>query len=205
VAMKHGSRDKLERTVYRSRWQDGLLDLLMGLGVLVLGWSWRSGNLWIGLLLLPLLASAWKPLRVSVVVPRIGHARFGRPWWLRKGDGTQGAAIFGMGVVTFFLAQHVLSARSAGVGGDWMADWVGSLPSAALVLLALATAMVLDLRRFLFYAIVVLGAGSVGEWTGAGPATQILMAGAVIFSIGLALFAHFLLAHPSHASAAQDG
>jgi hypothetical protein len=194
----------LERTVYRSRWRDGLLDLLGGLGVLILGWSWGAGNPWIGFLSVPILVSAWKPLRVAVVEPRIGRARFAGGWKQRESDGTRGTAVFGMGIVTFFLAHHVLSARAADLGADWFGVWVESLPSATLVLLTLATAMILDLRRFLFYAIVVLGAGSVGERIGADPATQILMAGTVISFIGLILFTHLLLTHPYPKRAVGD-
>lgn len=194
---------ELERQSYRSRWQDGTLDLTGGLGVLAVGGSWTSELFWGVGFVVPILIVFWFLLRKRVVEPRIGKVRFRRERRESERSGIQGSLLLGAGLLAIVLVIQVFQIRSEGGVDSWIRDWIAALPCGLLALLALTAAALTKLGRFVVYAAVLLATATVATPLGLEPGPQILIAGAVITLAGLFLFARFLSGHPLPAATGE--
>ena len=186
----------LEKAAYESRWRDGLLDLIGGIGVLMVGAAWSIEAFWAVGFALPILLVAWIVTRKRVVEPRIGRVTFRKARREKEEGGNRAAAWFGAGLLLFFVALHVLEVRRGGGIDAWLQEWIAALPTALLALMALNAAAMTGLHRFVAYAAVLLSTGTVATWLGMEPGPQILIAGGIISAVGLRLFARFLSGHP---------
>jgi len=187
---------ELERQSYRSRWQDGLLDLTGGLGVLAVGGSWTCELFWGVGFIAPVLIVLWLLLRRRVVEPRIGKVRFRLERRESERSGIQGSLLFGVGLLAMVLVIQLFRMRSEGGVDAWVSDWIAALPSVLLALMALAAAALTGLGRFVAYAGVLLATATVATPLGMEPGAQMAISGAVITVVGLFLFARFLSGHP---------
>jgi hypothetical protein len=62
----------LERKVFQSYWDDGLLDLFAAIGIFLIGVSWLR-DFPVGAVFVPaLLVPFWNPVRRKVIEPRLG-------------------------------------------------------------------------------------------------------------------------------------
>ena len=68
--------NQLEIALFRSYWDDGLLDLLCGFGLLLIGLGWALDQVALAAALPALLVPLWGPLRRSLVEPRAGFVEF---------------------------------------------------------------------------------------------------------------------------------
>jgi hypothetical protein len=195
---------ELERQSYHSRWKDGTLDLTGGLGVLGVGGTWSLDIYWGVGFLVPILITLWFILRSKLVEPRIGRVRFRRERRETEKSGAQGSAWVGVGLLAAVLVIHVFQLRGGGGGGRWLAEWIAGLPCALLALMALATAAVTGLVRFITYAGVLLLTATVATPLGMEPAPQLLIAGGLITLAGLIRFARFLKEHPVRVGEGED-
>ena len=195
---------ELERAAYRSRWEDGLVDLLGGIGVLVVGTTWALDLYWAVGFGVPILIVAWSIIRKRVVEPRIGSVTFRRERRDAETRGFQGAALFGVGILLFFVGLSALEIRRGGGLDAWMDEWIAALPTALLALMALVAAAMTGLSRFIGYAALLLATGTVATWLGLEPGPQILIAGGIITLVGSALFFRFLSGHPVPAELGED-
>jgi len=186
---------ELEKAVYESRWEDGLLDVLAGIGVIAVGFSWEAGIPWAGPLVVPVLLVAWTFLRSSLVDRRTGQVTFSRDRREQERKGTQRAATLGSGLLLLFLGAVMVRSRGGAGPSEWVQTWVAALPVGLLALMALLVAAMLGLRRFLFYAGALVAIGFICTPLGLEPGTQILLAGAVISVSGVIIFFRFLSDH----------
>ena len=70
------STNDVERKAFRSFWNDGLLDLMVGLVILLIGISWWQDIAVMGAIFPAVCASMWYPLRRRLVEPRMGYVEF---------------------------------------------------------------------------------------------------------------------------------
>jgi MFS family permease len=186
----------LEKAAFRSRWRDGVVDLLGGIGVLLVGAMWSMDIFWAAGLPVPILLVAWILIRKRIVEPRIGRVTFKRERREREEGLTKAGVWFGVGVLLFFVALSAFEMRHAGGMGAWFQERAAALPVTLLALMALQAAIMTGVKRFIGYAALFLATGSVATRVGLEPGPQILIGGGIVFVSGLFLFIRFLSRHP---------
>jgi len=189
---------RLEASLFRSYWDDGLLDILSGVGLVIVGlgfaWELPLFIVFVPALLVPL----WGPLRKKVVEPRTGYVEFS----LRRQKHTTRrlSLTLTLGVAVFLLATGLFFAfRNLEVPPP--VQWVAALPAALLGLLALLTSLLTGTRRFAFYGLALLLIAAAAALLGWGPGAPILAGGLLVLSSGITL----LLRFPSASSGPIEG
>ena len=185
------STRSLESQLFRAFWDDGLLDLLFGVGALGVGVAWAAGMVALGAIVPALLAIAWNPLRRAIVEPRSGWVEFNRA---RSGSNRRklhGALWLGVGALV--LAAALAIATRA--GGDLVpGDLAAALPAALIGLLAGLVGAGLRIGRFLAYALLFVLAGAVVALAGGEPELAMLAGGAAVTVSGSWILARFVRA-----------
>jgi len=139
--------ESLERNVFRSFWQDGLLDCFAGIGLLGLGVAWVTGHAALGAAIPALLVPIWPLVRKRVTAPRIGEVRFTPARRDKEGRKfTHVGLTLGVGL---FAATVFFLLRSGRADISVLRSWIAALPAALLGLMSLVTALLWSLRRFL--------------------------------------------------------
>lgn len=183
------SSKSLELGIYRYYWDDGLLDLFAGVGVGVIGLSWAYHLIPLGAIVPALLIPLWKPVRQALIEPMAGRVEFSdsrvervRHW---------GVSAFWLGIVTFGLGVAIYSLVVAG-SVPAPSRYIAGLPAFLLALLAVIAAFGLGLRRFLFYALVLVIGGLVVVSFGLEPEAAMITGGLVAALGGVRRLHRFL-------------
>lgn len=157
------SLEEAERRVFRTVFQDGLWDVLLGCFMLLFALapllSVPLGDFWSSAVFLPfwgLVALAISLIRKHVIAPRVGVVRFGQA--RRRKLARFNRVMLGVNVVALVLGI-VLAVRSTVPGG---AVAIGF----GLILLAgfSTAAYLLDFRRLYVYGLLTGLAPLAGEW-----------------------------------------
>jgi len=198
---------QLERKAWTSFFEDGLLDIFMGLVLLAVGvpamlpgifTSELSQDVAAGVLMVLALVAYWAGKRF-ITVPRTGRAEFGRA---RKSRQTKAAVIYAIsavvGVIVFLMTMLGLSSSPPG--------WVQRLGVEGFLALGIGGSMFLILglgsyftdytRGYVIAALYALAFG--GTVLIHNPITFIV-AGILAVLMGLAVFVRFLQTHPKPA------
>jgi hypothetical protein len=184
----------MEDRVFRSFWQDGLLDCFSGLGLVAVGIAWVTGNVPLGAVIPALLVPIWPLVRKRVTAPRLGQVRFNAA---RRGRERRKLGRVGLllGLTAFAATVFLLLAF---VPQDTVAprSWIAGLPAALLGLLSIVTALLWGLRRFHVYA-ALLAAGAVAVVTlDTHPGWGFLVPGILVSFVGVMLLTRFLRRNP---------
>jgi hypothetical protein len=180
--------DSPEGRLFQAYWDDGLLDLVGGVAVLLIGVGYLIEQILAEILVVPLGLAAWMILRARIVEPRAGYVKLSQS--RRERSGRELAATVGVGIGMLVLcAVLVLKVR----GGDVdLARWVDGLPALLIALPVLVAGALIRARRFSVYAAVfVLGAVS-SVLMGFAPGAPLMVGGAVVGAVGATLLARFL-------------
>lgn len=186
--------ETLERSLYRTRLDDGLLDLFVGVAVTGIGLGWLSPLAAFSGLLPPLLIPLWAPARRRWVEPRAGLVRFSKD---RERAEKQGyGALIGVGVGTLLLAIATwFWAVRVGTSEAFRA-LVPALPSFLVALAGGLAAAVLSIPRLGLYALALFGFGGLTVVLGLEPGWPLLGAGLVVLAAGSIRFSRFLRDNP---------
>lgn len=185
------SSPSLESGLFRSYWDDGLLDLLFGLALLTIGLSWNVLGAF-ATLSAPLWITLWIPLRHRLVEPRAGYVRFSisRQRHNRRQLGLTLA--FGLGcLVVVVFSLFVMRKRGFGAPTT---EWVAGLPAFLVALGSALGGVLTRASRFFLYAVVLLLCAVFGVLAGQGPEASLLAGGIVILLSALFLVTRFLRA-----------
>jgi hypothetical protein len=192
----------LERRAYQTLWEDGLIDVCAGLGLLGVGVSWIWGQPALGAVAPATLVPLWAVARSRISLPRAGYVEFGpaRKALQRRHLGT----LLLLGLATLALAVVVYLSKRGGAEGaggtgdldDWARTLVPALPCVLLGFGAGLVAALFGVRRFFFYAALLVGVGGVGIVFELEPGWQILASGLGVSAIGLAILIGFLRHNP---------
>lgn len=179
----------LERKTVVAYHQDGLLDVIIGLGLVLLGMGLEAGSFGLALLAgVPILG--YGTLKERITLPRLGYARFSArrsgPWAVLVPAAVALLAVLVSGGVTLLFAERI--PPSAG-------PWLGRTPVLALGLVGAiifgGAARLSGIGRLNAYALVALvlicGGGLLGLSAGALVATL----GAAIILVGIRLLVRF--------------
>ncbi len=191
------SINALERRAFRSFWDDGLLDLMLGLMILVLGLTWWQNVAVLGAVFPAACASLWRPLRRRLVEPRMGFVEF-------SGSRDLKVRTFHFGLAGFFAGTAVLGAL---VFALWKygalpqpAEWIAGFPLVLLAIPAAGFALFTGCRRYYFYSLLLLVAAIELVVQGLEPHAGLLASGVVITLSGAAVLARFILRFPANRS-----
>ncbi len=178
----------LETRLFQTFWNDGLLDLLCGLGLLTIALSWFGGLGPLAWVLAPLWIVMWRPLRNRLVEPRAGFVRFSQERQRRIEHDLKRTLAVGVGALVLVALGGLTMAKAAPGAGTLIAG----LPAALVALAAVTTGFLTGARRFHFYSLALLaGAGAVGLLAGE-PEVPILAGGLIVSATGAFLLARFL-------------
>jgi len=185
----------LEESTFRSRYDDGLLDLLAGLALLAMGLSIGTEMSGMAGVWAALIFPMWLGLRQRLIEPRTGYVEFA-PERRAKLRRTQIILVLG-GVFTLLggVAVFVMTNREA--GGPGIMKQLGPIPFAiALALPALIGALLLGVHRWFVHAGVIVGLVSAGHVLDLPFRLTLSTAGAIVLLIGVVILVRFLRAHP---------
>lgn len=186
---------KLSRKAYLSYHQDGLIDILIGLGILGFGLMILTGNVVFNMLAwMPILF--YVPLKNRITVPRFGYVQFTseRTKRIRLLIAVMVGMLFftfGLGLFVFVSFDNMPPLMEMAMAGDGML-LLGGLFALMLVIAALIT----RLDRLIFYAILTMAILLGGRSLGIEPEIRVVVLGAIILLIGSLLLVRFLHTYP---------
>jgi len=183
-----------EENAFRSFWNDGLLDLMLGLVILVVGISWWQDVAAMGAVFPAVCASLWYPLRKRLVEPRMGFVEF-------SGERDLKVRSFRFGLVAFFTGTMMLGAVIYVLyNGDVIshpAEWIAGFPLVLVGIPVLFFAVFTRCQRFGIYAVFLLLAGVEVVFQGWDPHVGLIASGVFITLAGLYILLKFMSRHPA--------
>lgn len=188
----------LEKRVFRSYWEDGLLDLFAALGVLIVGVSWAFDFPVGGALAPALLIPLWGPIRQRVIEPRLGRVEFTDDREHRTRATLRAAIYVGLGVLALAILAYLGRDRIGALGAAGLS---AGLPAVLLAIMAVLAAILIASPRFVLYAGVLVTAGVAGALQGLEPGRILLEAGAFILCVAVFLLTRFFRANPAEEAA----
>jgi hypothetical protein len=186
----------LTRKLYRRSFDDGWLDVLVGLGLTLIGLAWLADQIVLGALVPAVLAPFWTIGRRALVEPRLASPQFGTAQQAETRRALTGWVIFGAGVGLTELA-FLFFVNRGGTGLAGLDDLAVGIP-ALLVGVGLFAGLILGAKRFAAYGVFAIGLGLTGAWAGVEqPGLLILLSGGLVLACGGALLARFMARHPA--------
>lgn len=188
------SKSQVERGIVRSFWDDGLIDILAGIVVLLIGIAWKFDLVPLGAVAPAVAIPLWKPLRAWLTEPRLGHVEFSDRQTNQFRSYLVWSFLIGcltlvLGISLYFYVVKTESALPPH-------RWVAAIPAWAFAFLALLTSLVILVRRFVGYATVFLLLGVVVLVFEQRPELAMLIGGMFVTIIGVFRMFAFLRSHP---------
>ena len=188
-----GSNGQLENKAFRYFWNDGLIDLMVGLIVLIIGISWWQDVAVVGAIFPATCASMWFPLRKRLVEPRMGYVEFSGDRELKVRSFRHGLFAFFAGTMVFGMVVYALW------NGDILpspAEWIAGFPLLLIAVPAVFFAIFTMCGRFAIYGLVLLLAGVEVIYQGWDPHVGLIASGIIITGAGLVTLARFISNNP---------
>lgn len=187
------SIESLEKGAFRAFWNDGILDIMLGLVVLILGLSWWQDVAVLGAVFPAICASMWVPLRRKLIEPRMGFVEFSGPREIKVRTFLFGLAAFFtgttlLGAVIFFMWNSDVLPRPA--------DWVAGFPLLLIAVPAIFFALFTQCKRFFVYAFVLVMCAIELIYQGWDPHVGLMASGGFMLVSGSYILLRFLLSHP---------
>jgi len=184
----------IEKNAFQSFWNDGLLDIMLGLVLLVTGLSWWQEVAVLGAIFPAVCVSMWYPLRKRLVEPRVGYVEF-------SGDRDVKVRGFRFGLMAFFAGTMALGLVVfilwKGESSSNSIDWIAAFPLVLIAIPAMFFALFTNCKRFAIYALILLLAGVTVVLQDWDPHVGMIAASVVILVTGLIIMAKFLSQHPT--------
>jgi hypothetical protein len=181
---------KLQQRTYQSYHQDGLIDIIIGLGFIGFGLMMAfDSSVFIFMSWMPIIF--YVPFKNRITVPRIGYVKFTTSN-LRLALALATGLLVMLFVVGLYL--FVASDNISFQVREWIGQylWLGGLVAVCF----LGAAMLTGITRFYAYAGLILLIFSVGTWLAIQPAVYIITSGLLIEITGVWLLVRFLINYP---------
>lgn len=179
----------LESRLFRQSWDDGLLDILAGAGIVGIGLCWVFDLVAIGAVVPAVLAPFWGPLRRKLVEPRAGMVEFSDTRRGRNHAMLIWSAVLGVVMLVLFL---MLYARAGSRAGSFFSLLVPGVPALLLALLSAIVGLGLGLQRFFVYAGLLCASGAAVALVDAEPEVAMIGGGVVMALGGVWLLTRFM-------------
>jgi len=193
-----GHVDQLERRLFQQYWDDGLLDVFAGVGVIGIGACWAVGLVALGAVVPAMLLPFWAPARRTLVEPRAGLVEFSDERAGRNRRMLRSSLWLGVIMLAAFVVVY-LQARSN--PGALLPLVVPAVPAILLGLLAVIAGLFLGLPRFLVYAVLLVTAGLGVAVTDSPPEAAMIAGGLLVLASGAWRLGRFLRLDPEPSEA----
>jgi hypothetical protein len=191
---------RIEADAYRSRFDDGLIDLFLGISLVWVGasWLWLEGIAAFAGLVPALAVVPFLEARRRFLERRAGHVRFAdrRRRWERRTLAwlvLAGAVLAGVAMVLIALD----------LGDSDIAAGPGVI-ALLLAVLSLGLAWLTTSLRFAAYGAVLVVAGTIAALTDANPGLPVLVGGMVATMWGAVVLIRFVGNHPADTAVRDD-
>ena len=186
----------LEERTWRSRFEDGLADVMLGIAILALGAGMHPDLALLGAVGPALAIMLWRPLHRRFVEPRLGYVEFGRK---RLDEARRRLLLMtAASAVSVLAGLGLWAAHALGSGGfeAWLRG-LGPLPFAfSLAALVAVAARLLRLARGYGYAGLIVLLAVAAHLAGIGLRVALVGAGAIVLVAGAVVLGRFLGRHP---------
>jgi len=195
-AASTSSLDQIERQAYQAIWEDGLIDIFVGLALFLIGVFWVSQDSAYGSFVAPILVPFWTVARKRISEPRMGVVNFSTERVASDNKKLLSLFLFGVmtlviGVAWYFVGQQ---------GGFFAAlrgtNIIAGLPAALLAFPATIVAFAFGLRRFFVYAAVLLISALPVIFLDLGPGWAFVPSGVCCMAMGGGLLVRFVRKYP---------
>lgn len=188
--------DTLKRKIYLAYHRDGILDLTAA--TILLGFSiFMATENVVFLVLGGIFATQYVLMKQRITIPRFGYVRFVpqekavKQLWV--------LLVLGMLVLLVVFVLNIILSNSP--DSPEMQTWIRRyhmVPLSAMLfgLPALVVSVLLGLKRFYLYALLVVGLPALGIWLNIATFIPILTTGLVVLGFGIVLLSGFLKQHP---------
>ncbi len=194
----------VERKMYQSFWNDGITDLVVGLGVVLIGIVWLLDLAVLTIIVPVLLLPLWIFARKTISEPRAGFVRFSSARQERVHRVSATASIVGYGVLMAAGGLYLLF-RGGSDPGPIAATVVRSMPTIILASVFLVVGFVLEMpKRSIGYAVMTLAVAGMGIIVPLDPSIQFLTVGALVMIGGGFVLRRFLSENPSSGAISLD-
>jgi predicted small integral membrane protein len=180
-----------EARLFRAYWDDGLIDLLFGLGAIAVGLLWLADLVVFGAIVPVFVALAWRPLRSAIVEPRTGWMEFSRARTESNRQKLLASVLIGVGLLGLVVVGAVWVNAD---GGLTPSDLAAAIPAVLVGIMAALLGLGLQLGRFIVYGLAFALCGGLVAIAGGDPGLGILAGGVVTAIAGAWLLARFLRA-----------
>jgi len=181
-----------EGSLFRHYWDDGLVDLLFGLAVLVTGIAWETSLGALSALHVPLWIVLWSPLRRRIVEPHAGFVEFSRARRTRNAHALAWTAALGIGSLALYATAAFVIPRW--IDGPVLPLLVAGLPAMLVAVGAVLASVLLSTWRFAAYALALALAAAITVLWSLGPSMPLVAGGLVAAISGATLLTRFIRA-----------
>ncbi len=188
------SSTPMEKRLFRRSFDDGWLDVLVGLGLTGIGVCWLAGAIALTAVVPAVLFPFWKIGREALVEPRLGRVRFSEARTEETRRSLTGWLVLGASVLVaeaavVFTLGNVASPAMTGVSDVAVAIPVG------LIGIGLLAGLLVGARRFIAYSVLAFTVAVAGILGGVeDPAWLILAVGGIVLGSGLVMLFRLLAA-----------
>jgi len=194
----------LEEKIYRSYWEDGLVDVFAGTMIILIGISWLIDLVPIGAAAPAILIPLWPPLRKRYIVPRAGLVEFSDERMSRMNTAVKGLIVLGAFTFCLGIAAFFVDFETGHPIAVLLQNSISAMPVLLLgLLMAIGGFFIGQIRGFV-YAILFLLIGVVGALLAVHPGWMILTAGCLVAGSGALFLTRFMLAYPLPGSNASS-
>jgi len=188
--------EQIERKAYQTIWDDGLIDIFVGLALFLIGVFWVSQGSAYSTFVAPVLVPFWVVARKRFSEPRTGVVHFSRERLAKENKKLRLLFLFGVftfmiGVFWFFFGSH---GESLSTPRDL--NIVAGLPAALLAVPAIIVALAYGLGRFLAYAVMLLVSALPVIYLDLHPGWAFIPGGLLGIGVGSTLLFRFVRKHP---------
>jgi hypothetical protein len=187
---------KIERKAYLSYHQDGLLEIIVGMFMLVMGIGMATDTFtymgWLGVLIIPL----WTLGKRWITIRRMGYAKFGSERRIRE----KRAKVLSGILIALLVVSLVVLIIFRRYLPDEMRAWLRKFVLLPMGLIGMLGFGFLgywqQIARYYIYALLILIAVFVGPVIGIPHAVYFSVTGSVITLSGLAILLRFVRKYP---------
>jgi hypothetical protein len=183
---------KLQQKTYQDYHQDGLIDIIIGLGFIGFGLNMAFDNyafLFMGWL--PIIF--YVPYKNRLTVPRIGYVKFHASNKIVYGLVITCLLVFMAGLFIFFISgPNIISEEMQ----DWLRQYYMLIFGVVAALCFLGAGLLTRITRLYLYALSVLIIFAAGTWFDVHPAVYTISTGLLIETVGIWLMVRFLRKYP---------
>lgn len=179
-----------ESILFQSFWDDGLLDLMAGLALLLAGLGWQTDLGALAVLQAPLWVALWLPLRRALVDPRAGYVGFSLQRRRSNARGLAVALLLGLACLALTVFGLAWLPGHQPAPGRWTP--AAGLPALIVAAGAAVAALLTGANRFYLYGLLIIALAVITVALAGEPGWPLAGGGGVMTACGAWLVFRFV-------------